>query len=199
MKQLTARQEQILQFIKDYTATEGYPPAVREICQGVGLSSPASVHAQLANLQKLGYLSRTTAKTRALTLSDESEDRSARQVPILGRVAAGVPILATEDVEGYIPFDAGKSQKQLFALRVKGDSMIGAGILPEDVIVVEQQETAQHGEIVVALLDDEATVKRLSLTGKQVWLLPENPNYSPIDGSNAQILGRVLASMRYYG
>ncbi len=195
---LTARQEQILQFIKDYVQEEGYPPAVRDICEGVGLSSPASVHAQLANLEKLGYLSRATSKTRAITLADDAEEPAFRQIPILGRVAAGIPILATEDVEGYIPFDTGRSQKELFALRVKGDSMINAGILPDDVIVVEQQETADHGEIVVALLEDEATVKRLSRTGKQVWLLPENPNYAPIDGSNAQILGRVLASMRYY-
>lgn len=195
---LTARQEQILQFIKNYVQEEGYPPAVRDICEGVGLSSPASVHAQLANLEKLGYLTRASAKTRSITLADDTDEPAFRQVPILGRVAAGIPILATEDVEGYIPFDTTRSQKDLFALRVKGDSMINAGILPDDVIVVEQQETAEHGEIVVALLEDEATVKRLSRTGSQVWLLPENPNYAPIDGSNAQILGRVLASMRYY-
>ena len=122
----------------------------------------------------MGYLSRATSKTRAITLSDDAEESGVRQIPILGRVAAGFPILATENVEGYLPFDAGRSQKDLFALRVKGDSMINAGILPDDVIVVEQQETADHGEIVVALIEEEATVKRLSRTGKQVWLLPEN-------------------------
>ena len=197
MKPLSARQEQILKFIKDYTREMGYPPAVREICEGVGLSSPASVHAQLNTLQKRGYLNRAGSKTRSLTFPGESAT-TMRNVPILGRVAAGIPILATEDVEGFIPFDAGKSQKELFALRVKGDSMINAGILPNDVIVVEQQETALNGEIVVALIEDEATVKRLNRTGKSVLLMPENPAYDPIDGKNAKILGRVLASVRYY-
>ncbi len=198
MKPLTSRQEQILNFIKDYTRDAGYPPSVREICEGVGLSSPASVHAQLNTLQKRGYLSRAGSKTRSLTFPGESRASDVRNVPILGRVAAGYPILATEDIEGYVPFVSGKSQKELFALRVKGDSMINAGILPDDVIIVEQQKTANHGEIVVALLEDEATVKRLNLSGKQILLMPENPNYEPIDGTNAQILGRVLASVRYY-
>lgn len=198
MKPLTSRQEQILAFIKDYSFEFGYPPSVREICEGVGLRSPASVHAQLNTLQERGYLSRTVSKTRSLTLPRDERAAKVNSVPILGRVAAGIPILATEDIEGYVPFDAGKSQKDLFALRVKGDSMINAGILPDDVIIVEQQKTANHGEIVVALLEDEATVKRLNRSGKKVLLMPENPNYEPIDGTNAQILGRVLASMRYY-
>ncbi|MBQ3055733.1 MAG: transcriptional repressor LexA [Oscillospiraceae bacterium] len=197
MKPLSARQEQILKFIKEYTREMGYPPAVREICEGVGLSSPASVHAQLNTLQKRGYLNRAGSKTRSLTFPGDPVP-TMKNVPILGRVAAGVPILATEDVEGYVPFDAGKSQKELFALRVKGDSMINAGILPNDVIIVEQQETATNGEIVVALIEDEATVKRLNRSGSSVLLMPENPAYSPIDGRNAKILGRVLASVRYY-
>lgn len=197
MKPLSARQEQILKFIKDYTAETGFPPSVREIGEGVGLSSPASVYAQLNTLQKKGVLNRAGSKTRSVTLPGENT-ASMKNVPILGRVAAGIPILATEDVEGYVPFDAGKSQKELFALRVKGDSMVGAGILPGDVIIVEQQETATNGEIVVALLEDEATVKRLNRTAKSVLLMPENPAYDPIDGRDAKILGRVLASVRYY-
>ncbi len=197
MKPLSARQEQILKFIKDYTHETGFPPSVREICEGVGLSSPASVHAQLNTLQKRGYLNRAGSKTRSVTLPGETT-AGTKNVPILGRVAAGIPILATEDVEGYVPFDAARSQKELFALRVKGDSMINAGILPGDVIIVEQQETAVNGEIVVALIEDEATVKRLNRSGKSVLLMPENPTYEPIDGKNAKILGRVLASVRYY-
>ena len=197
MKPLSARQQQILAFIKDYTRETGFPPSVREICEGVGLSSPASVHAQLNTLQKKGYLNRAGSKTRSVTLPGEGTS-AMRNVPILGRVAAGIPILATEDVEGYVPFDAGKSQKELFALRVKGDSMINAGILPNDVIIVEQQETATNGEIVVALIEDEATVKRLNRTANSVLLMPENPAYDPIDGRDAKILGRVLASVRYY-
>ena len=198
MKPLSARQEQILKFIKDYTREMGYPPAVREICEGVGLSSPASVHAQLNTLQKRGYLNRAGSKTRSLTLPSEASPSSTRNIPILGRVAAGIPILATEDIEGYVPFDAGSSPKELFALRVKGDSMINAGILDGDTVVVRQQSDARHGQIVVAMIEDEATVKTYSRQNGHVWLLPENEAYEPIDGTYAQILGRVAAVVRRY-
>ena len=119
-------------------------------------------------------------------------------MPVLGSVAAGNPILAEECIEDYLPFDAGGRDEEYFALRVRGESMLNAGILPDDLVVVHRQSTARHGEIVVALLEDEATVKRLSLRNGQVWLMPENDEYSPIDGTYARILGKVAAVTRYY-
>ena len=119
-------------------------------------------------------------------------------MPILGNVAAGSPILAEECIEDYLPFDTGGRDGEHFALRVRGESMLDAGILPGDLVVVHSQPTARHGEIVVALLEDEATVKRLSLRGGHVWLMPENDDYSPIDGTYAKILGKVVSVVRYY-
>ncbi|MBR5478950.1 MAG: transcriptional repressor LexA [Clostridia bacterium] len=199
MKKLTERQEQILQFIRDYTRENEFPPAVRDICRGVGLSSPASVHAQLKNLREMGYLKRHSGKTRGLSITAQGEKFcQLPMIPILGRVAAGAPVLATEDIEGYVPFDDGGSGYEHFALRVRGYSMKNAGILPEDVIVVRRQMVVNNGDIVVALIEDEATVKTYSLKNGHVWLLPENEEFSPIDGSNAMILGKVVATMRYY-
>lgn len=199
MGRLTEKQERVLQFIKDFTWEHGYPPSVREICTGVGLRSPSSVHAHLKALENAGYLEREGSKTRALTMAGGNNlNAHVHSVPILGRVAAGSPILAVQEIEGYLPFDAGQSQRELFALRVRGDSMINAGILPGDLIVVAHQSTARHGEIVVAMIDDEATVKRLKKQNGEVWLMPENPAYQPIDGRNAKLLGCVIANVRFY-
>ena len=209
MQKLTAMQQRIYDYIASFIRDQGYPPSVREIGEAVGLKSPSTVHFHIKHLEELGYISKSGRKGRALTLTEravpaaapapaqEAEIPSGR-VPVLGDVAAGSPILAQECIDDYISFDTQGRDGEFFALRVRGESMLNAGILPGDLVVVHRQPTAQNGEIVVALLEDEATVKRLSRRGGEVWLLPENENYSPIDGRYASILGKVAAVLRTY-
>ena len=199
---ISAKQEEILEYIKAQTLQRGYPPAVREICDAVHLKSTSSVHSHLETLEKNGYIRRDPTKPRAIEIIDDNFNLVRREVvnvPLVGTVAAGQPILAVENVDGYFPIPAEfMPNEQSFMLKVKGDSMINAGILPGDLVVVRRQQTANSGEIVVALIEDEATVKRLALRNGQIWLMPENDAYSPIDGSNAQILGKVAAVVRRY-
>jgi len=197
MKELTPKQRQVYNFIVKFTSENGYPPSIREICASVNLKSPSSVHAHLKTLQNFGYIEKDTRKTRALTVPTAKMVRE-NKVPILGRVQAGAPVLAVQEAEGFLPFDSEGMSGEFFALRVNGDSMINAGILDGDYVIVRQQSTADAGEIVVALSEDEATVKRLAYVGKHVWLLPENPEYSPIDGNNCSIIGVVKAVYRRY-
>lgn len=195
MAELSKMQQKIYAYIADCIRQQGYPPSVREIGEAVGLKSPSTVHFHLKHLEEAGVIEKGAGKGRAISLtSPPVEDR----VPIVGNVAAGSPILAEECIEDYLTFDAGGDSSQYFALRVRGESMLNAGILPDDLVVVRQQQTANNGEIVVALLGDEATVKRYSRRNGQVWLLPENEAYSPIDGHDAQILGKVAAVIRRY-
>lgn len=195
MKKISAKQQRILQYINEYSVTNGFPPSVREICAEVGLSSPSTVHAHLKRLQELGYLEKNDHKNRAISVKGGAS--MVNQVPILGRVTAGLPILAVEEIEGYIPYDAGRYGEH-FALRIKGDSMIGAGILDGDFIIVRKESTARSGQIVVAMIGEEATCKRLSVQEDGIWLLPENPAYQPIDGNDCAILGVVEAVYRSY-
>ena len=197
MAKLTPKQQQIYDYILEFAAEHGYPPSVREIAQAVGLKSPATVHFHLKGLREAGCISQAEGKTRAITITDPSYGRK-DQVPLVGYVAAGSPILAQENIEEYLTFDTGGLAGEHFALKVRGESMLEAGILPDDVVVVHQQPLARNGDIVVALFEDEATVKRLSLRGGQIWLLPENDDYSPIDGTEAQLLGKVAAVVRRY-
>lgn len=148
MKQLSDKQRRILEYISESTARRSYPPSVREIGEAVGLRSPSTVHAHIKALKEAGYLNKDEHKTRALSIPGDSFLR----VPVLGRVTAGMPILAVEEVEGYIPFDPGRSVGEHFALNVRGDSMINAGILDGDVVIVRRQETADSGAIVVAMI-----------------------------------------------
>ena len=195
MAKLSKRQQRVYECIVQNMLEKGYPPSVREIGDAAGLSSPSTVYFHLTNLEKLGLITRIAGKGRTIRLTRPPQvDR----VPVLGHVAAGVPILAQEHIEEYLAFDIGDDPGSYFALRVRGDSMVNAGILSGDLVVVRQQPTAENGEIVVALLGDEATVKRLSRRGKELWLLPENPDYSPINGAGAEILGRVMAVVRRY-
>ncbi len=187
MGRTSTKREEIFCFLKDFTAQNGYAPSVREIMQGVGLKSTASVHYHLSELNRSGAIAVDGNKNRAISLQE------ARGIPIVGLVTAGQPILAVENIEGYLPWDGAQD---CFALRVRGDSMINAGILSGDKVVVRPQQTAENGEIVVALLGDEATVKRLKKRGSEVWLMPENPAYSPIDGREARIIGKVRAVIR---
>ncbi|WP_308589409.1 transcriptional repressor LexA [uncultured Oscillibacter sp.] len=196
MAGLSGMQQKIYEYLVSCIREQGYPPSVREIGEAVGLKSPSTVHFHLKHLEEAGVIAKGAGKGRAITLTEPPlpEDR----VPIVGNVAAGSPILAEECIEDYLTFDTGGRGGEFFALRVRGESMLNAGILPGDLVVVRRQQTANNGEIVVAMLEDEATVKRFSRRGGQIWLLPENDAYSPIDGTYAQILGKVAAVVRRY-
>ena len=202
MKKLTARQQQIYDYILAFTAENGYPPSVREIGEALDLRSPSTVHFHLKGLEEAGVINKAEGKTRAISVPGkavaEELDAHANQVPVIGSVAAGSPILAQECIEDYLTFDTEGLEGEHFALRVRGESMLNAGILPDDLVVVHRQQDARNGEIVVALFEDEATVKTLSRQNGQTWLLPENPDYEPIDGTYAQIIGKVVAVVRRY-
>lgn len=192
MARTSKKREEILQFLTQFVCENGYAPSVREICTAVGLQSTATVHYHLSALRDAGLIEMDDMKKRAISLP---ECRRADRIPVVGVVTAGVPILAVENIEEYIPWDG---ERGCYALRVRGDSMINAGILDGDKVVVRPQQTADNGEIVVALLDDSATVKRFRRVGSTIWLMPENPAYDPIDGTEAQILGKVKAVIRTY-
>ena len=192
MAKLTGKQQEVYTFILDYMNENGCAPSVREICAGVGLSSPSSVHAHLKSLETKGYLNKPPNKSRSLTLGEAHFV----MVPVLGTVTAGEPILAVENVECYIPFDNGNKEGDFFALKVRGDSMIGAGIMEDDIVIVQNRQTADNGAIVVALVDDSATVKRLQRENGRVIFMPENPLYEPIIPENPQILGVVISLIR---
>ena len=196
MAELSIMQKRIYEYIASCIQQQGYPPSVREIGEAVGLKSPSTVHFHLKHLKEAGMIEKGAGKGRAITLTAPTvpEDK----VPIVGNVAAGSPILAQECIEDYLTFDTGGRTGEFFALRVRGESMLNAGILPGDLVVVQQQNTARNGEIVVAMIEDEATVKTYSKQNGHVWLLPENDAYEPIDGTYAEILGRVAAVVRRY-
>ena len=196
MAELSGMQKRIFEYIASCIHQQGYPPSVREIGEAVGLRSPSTVHFHLKNLEEAGVIEKGAGKGRAITLTAPvvPEDK----VPIVGNVAAGSPILAQECIEDYLTFDTGGRSGEYFALRVRGESMLNAGILPGDLVVVQQQHTARNGEIVVAMIEDEATVKTYSKQNGHVWLLPENDAYEPIDGTYATILGKVAAVVRRY-
>ncbi len=211
MDELTARQRRILEFIRTAVRDRGYPPTVREIGEAVGLTSSSSVHSQLANLERKGLLRKDATKPRAMALvpvpaGDAGEELEAPsdpgvQVPLLGRIAAGSPVLAAENVEEYLAVPSGfTGPGEHFALRVTGDSMVGAGILDGDVVVVRRQEDASDRDIVVALLpgpaEDEATVKRLSRERGTPMLVPENPAMEPFALGDGRVVGKVVAVLR---
>jgi repressor LexA len=199
---LTKRQQEIFDFIKRYSAKYGYPPTVRDIGKAVGLASSSTVHAHLANLEKAGLLRRDPSKPRALELLDKAADAvksvvSPGGLPLIGSVAAGQPILAEENIEDYVqvPDVAGGDEGE-YVLRVRGESMKNAGILPGDFVVVRPQETAGDGEIVVALVGEEATVKRFFRESDHVRLQPENETMDPIRSREVRVLGRVVGVFR---
>jgi len=198
MKRLSNKHIQIYECVKRFCEEKGYPPSVREICAEVGLSSPSTVHAHLKTLSDWGYISRDERKPRALALQSGHREREKAQIPILGTVAAGLPAYASEDIDGYVRCDISGSAEDYFALHVRGESMTGAGILPGDTVVVRKQPAAQPGQIVVAIFEDEATVKRLKIIDGRVWLMPENDAYPPIDAEGCRILGVVKTVIRDY-
>ena len=196
---LTQRQQEIFDFVKKYVGEHGYPPTVRDIGKAIGLASSSTVHAHLANLEKLGVLRRDPTKPRAIeVLKDKAREVVAPAgLPVVGQVAAGQPILADENIEEYVPVPgiAGGDDGE-FVLRVKGDSMKDAGILEGDFVIVRRQETAGDGDIVVALVGEEATVKRFFRENDHVRLQPENETMEPIRTRDAQVLGRVVGLCR---
>ena len=207
MKKLSPKQQQIYDYIIDFAARHGYPPSVREIGEHVGLKSPSTVHFHLKGLEAAGLITKAEGKTRSITVCGaqhvpqdrlpEPEER-ADQVPVVGSVAAGIERQIILDALLRQNGRSGGLTGEHFALQVRGESMKYAGILPGDLVVVHQQQEARSGEIVVALLEDEATVKTLRRKDGHTWLMPENPDYEPIDGDGCEILGKVVAVVRRY-
>jgi len=199
---LSDKQKRILAFIKEELQQKGYPPSVREICDAVGLKSTSTVHGHLERLEKKGYIRRDPSKPRAIEVLDDLSYRSKKElvnVPIVGKVTAGQPILAVENIEDTFPLPLDYiHHNDVFILTVQGDSMINAGILDGDYVIVNQQNYADNGDIVVALLDDEATVKRFYKEKNYIRLQPENPFMEPILARNVIILGKVIGVFRIY-
>ncbi len=191
MARHTDKREQILRFVNEFIQENGYPPTVREIGKGVRLRSTATVSYHLHHLQEEGQLVRTPKGLKRAVVASTRPG----QIPVVGVVTAGLPILAVENQEGTMLWEG---DPNCFALRVRGDSMVGAGILNGDKVVVRPQQTAEDGQIVVARIGDEATVKRLRRRGGEIWLMPANDAYAPIDGSEAEIIGLVKAVVREY-
>ena len=199
---ITKKQSEILEYIKSQILNKGYPPSVRDICEAVDLKSTSSVHSHLETLEKNGYIRRDPTKPRAIEIIDDNFNLVRREVVnghIIGRVAAGQPILAVENVESYFPVPMEfMPNEQCFMLKVQGDSMINAGIFDGDTILVEQRQTARNGDMVVALVDDSATVKTFYQEADHIRLQPENDSMEPIIVPSCQILGKVFGVIRFF-
>lgn len=199
---ISKKQQEILNYIKEEILSRGYPPSVREICEAVNLKSTSSVHAHLESLEKNGYIRKDPTKPRAIEVMDDDFNLTRREVvnvPLIGTVAAGQPVLAQQNIENYIPVPAEyMPNQQSFMLRVKGESMINAGILNGDSVLVKEQPTAENGDIVVAMIDDGATVKRYFRESGHIRLQPENDTMDPIIVENCTILGKVFGVFRIF-
>lgn len=198
---ITQKQSEILEYIKSQILNKGYPPSVRDICSAVNLKSTSSVHAHLESLEKNGYIRRDPTKPRTIEIIDDNFNLTRREmvnVPVLGQVAAGEPILAVDNITGYFPIPSEfMPNEETFILTVKGDSMINIGIYNGDQIVVEKCNTVENGEIIVALIDDSATVKRFYKENGHIRLQPENDFMDPIIVDDCMILGKVIGLMRW--
>ena len=199
---ITPKQREILEYIKQEILNRGYPPTVRELCDAVHLKSTSSIHSHLESLEKNGYIRRDPSKPRAIEIVDDSFNLTRREmvnVPIIGSIAAGQPLLAIQNIENYFPIPAEYMPNQdTFMLRVKGESMINAGICAGDEIIVKQQNTASNGDMVAALVDDSATVKTFYKEDGHIRLQPENDNMDPIIVPDCQILGVVFGVFRFF-
>ena len=201
IKENSDKQTQIYNFLIEFTKSKGYPPSVREICQAVSLKSTSTVHGHLKRLEKKGLIYRDPTKPRALEIVELSnEEKELIDIPIVGKVTAGMPILATENIEDMfqIPINYVKHNNDLFILKVTGDSMIEAGILDGDLAIIEQKNVATNGDIVVALIESEATIKRFFKENEFIRLQPENKNYEPIIVEDCSILGKLVGIYRAY-
>lgn len=193
---MTKKQEQILNIVTKYIEENGYSPTVREICKKAGLSSPATVYQHLKLLKEKGYIKSDNNKQRTIK---PTKDATYTSVPVLGTITAGTPVFAYESIEDYFPLPVNfSSSEDLFILKVSGDSMINAGINDKDMVIVKKQSDAENNAIVVALIEDSATVKRLIKNKKQVYLMPENPAYEPIYPEKLEILGTVIGLIRKF-
>lgn len=199
-EKISKKQSQILEYIKEQILSKGYPPSVREICEAVSLRSTSSVHAHLATLEKKGYIRKDPTKPRAIEIVDDKFNITRRElvnIPIVGSVTAGAPILAVENIEGYFPISPDfLGNGPTFMLKVRGESMINAGIYDQDYILVQSESTAENGEIVVALIDDSVTVKRFFKEDNQYRLQPENDFMDPIIVKECSIVGKVVGLFR---
>ena len=198
---LSAKQKEVYEFLKKYSLEKGYPPAVREICEAVGLSSTSTVHGHLKKLEKKGLIKRDATKPRALEICEfANRKKEMIDIPIVGKVTAGEPILAVENIEDTftIPLNYIKNRNDLFILKVKGESMIDAGILDGDLAIIEKTETVQNGEIAVALIENSATIKRFFKEKDHIRLQPENKTMSPIIVKDCRILGKLVGIYRTY-
>ena len=201
MKQLTERQQQVLEIIRRHLAKNGQSPTVREIAREIGVRSTCTAHKHLAALEKKGLITKSTYGYRSIELPGEFSPKQTNfvSVPLVGRIAAGQPLLASENVDGFIPVPSDMAQgEDFFALKVQGDSMRDAGIFHGDIIIARQQSTANNGDIVVALMEEEATVKKFFRENGHVRLQPENPAYAPIITQDVQVLGKVALSIRQF-
>ncbi|VCT84524.1 transcriptional repressor LexA [Clostridium neonatale] len=201
MSDENTKQQEIYEFLKTYTENKGYPPSVREICAAVSLKSTSTVHGHLKRLEKKGFIKRDPSKPRALEINELSTPKKEMvNIPIVGKITAGLPILATENVEDTfpLPIDYIKHDNELFMLRVSGESMINAGIHNNDLAIIESTNSAKNGEIVVALIDDSATIKRFYKEKDHIRLQPENDTMDPIIVPNCSILGKLVGIYRSY-
>lgn len=208
MEELTDRQKQIFDYIIQEINKKGYPPSVREIGKAVGLKSPASVHSHLKTLEKLNYIRRDPSKPRAIEIlyknqnkKDNKLEKNMLYIPMVGKVTAGVPVLAEENVDDYFPVPAGylkNTNKDFFMLEVRGDSMINVGIYDGDLVIAQKQNHAENGEVVIGLIEDEATVKTYYKEKDHIKLQPENDSYEPILGKNIKVLGKVVGLYRKF-
>ena len=194
------RQCQIYNFIKSQIKEKGYPPSVREICAAVGLKSTSTVHSYLEKLEKRGFIKRDATKSRTIEVIEKSHKKEMIEVPIIGTITAGMPIMAVENIEDYfpLPMDYIKNKKDIFMLKVKGESMVDGGILDGDLSLIEKVDSAENGDIVVALIENEATLKRFFKEKNHIRLQPENKSMSPIIVNDCKIIGRLIGIYRQY-
>lgn len=202
MTELSQKERLIFEYISDCLEKNGYAPTVRDICSALGIKSTSSVHDYLRRLETKGYIKKSSGKSRALSIESGvgMEPEKMKKIPILGRVAAGIPILAVENYDGYVDFPASmaRGKSNLFALRVIGESMIEAGIFDGDIVIVESRRFAEDGDIIVAMIDNEATVKRFYRDNGRIRLQPANRTMQPIYSREVTVLGKVIADFRFY-
>ena len=200
MEQLKPKEQRVLDFINKTIDEQGYSPSVRDVCAALGFKSTSTVQMYIDRLVTKGYICKSDGKSRTIRKAEDSDGLHKYKVPVVGQVAAGLPILATENLEGYLTYSSQKNyeESKLFALKVKGESMIDVGIFDGDYVIIEQKNYAENGEIVVCLVDDEATVKRFFKENGVYRLQPENKSMQPIIVNEVSVLGKVVALIRYY-
>lgn len=195
--QITKKQQEIYDYIQSYVAEKGYPPSMREICTGVGLASPSSAHYHVSRMEEVGLLQRTDGKTRAIALNQSKQEAKTNVIPVINR-DAGPDELTENDIECYIPFHENGNEGDCFAFRIRGNSMILAGILPGDIVVIHPQQKVNMGQIVAIRVSERVMIRTISRKNGDITFMAENEKYEPISGDDAEILGKVVGLVRYY-